>query len=107
MTQPKRLTEADKKLRKAGRDYRTSVKRVTKVCPDLVNDIAAIIHAEISLKQVNRGETLSDLVDRHCPYIYDAARQQGLELDLNLPENTHENLCLGKIFYRFNLSARH
>jgi hypothetical protein len=107
MTKPKPPTEADKKLRKAGRLYRQGVRRATKVCPELVNDIARTIQVAITMKQVFAGETLRDLVERHCPEVYDLARDQGFALDLDVPENTHENLCLGKIFYRFSQGVRH
>lgn len=107
MTKPQPPTEADKKLRKAGRAYRTSVKRASKICPDLINEIGQIITTSITCQPILPDETLRDMVDRLCPHVHNVVAANGLVLDIDLPENTHENLCLGKIFYRFQPGIRH
>lgn len=107
MTKPIPPTEADKKLRKAGRAYRTSAKIASQICPELINEVGQIISTSIICQRILPDETLRDIVDRLCPHVHDVVAANGLRLDIDLPENTHENLCLGKIFYLFKPGIRH
>lgn len=55
--------------------------------PTIYNKVRAIIAGSLSGKYVMQGDTMADLVRRHCGQAFEVASQNGLVLDVDLPEN--------------------
>lgn len=75
--------------------------------PELRRQIDMELAAGIAQKGIAAGETISDLVNRHCPQIYALASAQGFELRFDLRENTHRALCKGRIAYQIRRPRAH
>jgi hypothetical protein len=80
--------------------------RVHRDCPpELRRHVDCILVAGLSRKGIMAGETLRDLVSRHCPEVFEIAAAAGFELRLDLAENTHKALCKGRIAYQIRRPA--
>lgn len=82
--------------------YRIANSRAPK---ELSQRVGAMINTGIAGKGIMRGDTLRDLVERHCPEVQTVAAEYGYHVEMNLPENTHEALCAGEGFYLLKRSA--
>jgi hypothetical protein len=83
-------------------------RRIHPDCPaEMRREIDVTIAAGIAQKGIAAGETLADLVQRHCPGVYALASAQGFELRLDLAENTHTALCRGRVAYQIRRKPAH
>lgn len=57
-------------------------------CPmEVFQDISTALQFRITGQEVRLGDTLVDLVERHCPEVYAKAEALGYRLNLNLEQN--------------------
>jgi hypothetical protein len=76
-------------------------KRVHPDCPeDVRRQVDVILAINLVRKPFYKGETLGDVVKRHCPQIFEEPAAHGFELRFDMRENTHKALIKGRMFYQ-------
>jgi hypothetical protein len=76
-------------------------RRVHPDCPaEVKRDVDVMLATSLSGKPFFAGETLADVVKRHCPQIFDGPAAHGFELRFDLEENSHHALIKGRMAYQ-------
>lgn len=89
------------------RPNRSSRARKANWPPELGRQIDVTLAAGIAQKPFFAGETVKDVVARHCPGIYAIAESAGYTLHFDIPANTHKALCRGRVRYELRPVVAH
>jgi hypothetical protein len=76
-------------------------------CPP---ELYARLSARLQFAIVGRpifGRALPALVRQHCPEIFGLAEQEGYEFVVDLPENTHDALARGEVYFDVIEKTKH
>ena len=76
-------------------------KRIHPACPpEVAHEVYQQMAAGVAGKRFFARETLSDVVARECPQIFEIPAAHGFELRLDLPENSHRALAKGRLSFQ-------
>jgi hypothetical protein len=67
--------------------------------------VGQVIAGAISGKGILRGERLPGMIDRVAPGALAAFAMEGYRVNLDIPQNTHEALCRGKLAVEIRVAS--